>query len=1008
MKFYFVILLIFINYLGFAQANEKHYTIKWLNAENGLKQLSVRYCVPDNYGFVWIATELGLYRYDGLNLVEIKDKRYPSLSKQRITRLGKDEATGKIYLQTSPEDYQYVIDQTSIEQITPEKKSRQAIFTFNNFCFTASNPLVKNVLNRTNSHQYIKEYGNVTSLSACLTSTFLYLPRYDHLLVFDRNGFIKNDYLFSNLQLMQFGETIVAATKHKVSLINKGEISSNTIFVDAILQKYLDRDIIIQSSIEIFGSKNRYYLKYNGDIFQIRFQNNTLTTHFLFKTPAEDISSIAYSEKENFYIIGTRTQGVAVLKPVLFNTIYCDEKKSNKSSNYCYAVAAISDKEWYSASGWHFNPKSSEIKVDTFLIDKRSTRFILPYRGQFYNNSKGDFWNIKNNKNDYDFNFQKSNNNNYLGFSGFTYHNGQLYLSNNIEIYFLKNNTLETDVSLNKKFNGREINGICSIDNKLIIPTTKGVYCYLPNTKKVTVVKGLENVNSRYIKPINKQSYWVGCYGDGLFLVDKNIVYKVTDATIDLNTAHAIEEDAAGNLWISTNDGILATNKREAFYKIRNKQPINCYRYSTDDGLLTNEFNGGGTHPSLHTKEGIIGFPSMKGFVWFQPNHITKHLFTGTIVLNSIVVNNKTVIAPKNNQYSIPKNVEVLDFNFSYGYYYNRDNLTIAYRFEDQANWTTIKGNSFQVGRYKKGTHKLLIRITTHGFDDKQGVTKAFQMDFEARYYEESWFWLLIVLLSLSLLVLSYQIGLYLNKNRALQLQAKIDEKTTELSQNIVQLETSKAELENSKAQISKSLHEKDVLLKEVHHRVKNNLQLIMSMLNIQARRNNYANIHEFLQKGENRISAMSLIHQRLYQSEEFSDRINIQLYIEDLVISINQTFENMAERIQVNVNAHNIILNLSTAIPLGLIVNELVTNALKHGFPDDKKGIVSVAIQNTDAMQFELIIADNGVGFNKENKKTKSFGLDLISLLTAQLNGTVIFENQDTTKATITFQEIA
>ncbi len=999
MKFYSLLFLLFITQIGFTQSKEQHYTVKWVNAENGLKQLSVRYCVPDNYGFIWIATELGLYRYDGANLVEIKDERYPSLSKQRITRLGKDEATGKIYLQTSPEDYQYVIDQTSIERITPEKKSRQAIFTFNNFCFTVSNPLVKKVLKHTNTHHYFKEYGNVTSLSACLTTNFFYLPRYDHLLIFDRNGFIKNDYLFSNLQLMQFGETVVAADKHKISVINDGKISSNTIQVDAIMQKYLDRTIVEQSNIEIFGSKNRYYIKYFGEIFQIRFQNNTLTTQFLFKTPAEDISSITYSEKENFYIIGTRTQGMAILKPILFNTIIIDENKSNKSINYCYAVAAISDKDWYSASGWHFNPKSSELKLDTLLIDYRSTRFILPYKNRFYNNSKGDFWNIKNNINDYDFNFQKSNNTNYLGFSGFTYHNGQLYLSNNIEIYFLKNKTLETDVALNKKFNGREINGICSFNNKLIIPTSKGVYAYLPNTKNVTVVKGLEKVNARYIKPINSENYWVGCYGDGLFLVDKNKVYKVTDATIDLTTAHAIEEDAAGNLWISTNDGLLATNKREAFYKIRNKQPINCYKYSTDDGLFTNEFNGGGTHPSLQTKEGIVGFPSMKGFVWFQPKQITKHLFTGIIVMNSIVINNKTVIAPKYNQYSIPKEAEVLNFNFSYGYYFNRENLSIAYRFDDQANWTVIKGNSFQIGRYKKGTHKLLIRITTHGFEDKQGVTKAFLLDFEERYYEATWFWLLIVLLFFSLLAVSYRVGLYLNKRRELKLKNIIDEKTKELSTNII-------ELESSKGQLSKSLHEKEILLKEIHHRVKNNLQIIMSLLNIEAQEGTTKTIEEFLEISESRIHSMAMIHQSLYENNNL-DSIVFQQYLEQLVSHLATIMGVNNNAIAFQIEAKDILLEIETAISLGLIVNELLTNTFKYAFPNQEDGKVGISIQQIAENEYELIYSDNGIGYDTAEQTNVSFGLELVKMLVKELKGTVVKVPIAGTKYSITFHQM-
>ena len=255
-------------------------------------------------------------------------------------------------------------------------------------------------------------------------------------------------------------------------------------------------------------------------------------------------------------------------------------------------------------------------------------------------------------------------------------------------------------------------------------------------------------------------------------------------------------------------------------------------------------------------------------------------------------------------------------------------------------------------------------------------------------------------LLFFSLLVVSYRIGLYFNKKRELVLQFRIKEKTAELSQNVTQLE-------NSKLQISKSLQEKEILLKEIHHRVKNNLQLIISMLNIQARRKNYDNIEAFLQKANTRISSMALIHQRLYQSDEELVKINFQLYIEDLVNSIIQSFHNEEDNIIININTNQVLLNLITAVPLGLIINELVTNALKHAFPENKKGIISITIRNKKTNQFELIVEDNGIGFKNNTTQTKSFGLELINLLASQLNGMVKIENTGMTKFSITFQEI-
>lgn len=990
--------ILFLSTICIAQSKTPNYSVKWVNTENGLKQLSVRYCVPDNYGFVWIATELGLYRYDGSNLKEINEAKFPKLNKQRITRLGKDEITGKIYLESNPEGCQYIIDDNKIEKIDSRKYWKNAIFTFNDFCFSDSNPIIKNVYKNDKIKTIIREYTSSIFISACLATNFLYLPQLEHLLIFDKNGLIKkNDCHFSSgLILLQFNETILAADNGKVVLISEGKILKKKIIVDAIFQNYLDRKLTNLSDIEIFGMKNKYFLKYKGEIFQIQFNNNKITTQFLFKNPAEDITSISHLEKENIYLVGTRTKGMAILSPILFNTLQFEERNSNRSINYCYSATPTSDNIWYSASGWNFDWTKGKATKDDFLNDLINTRFILPYKNKFYIQAKKDLWNIDTQKNDYDFIYPKSKKLNLSGFNGYTYHKGQLLLTNSISIYFLRGKNFITDESLNKKFINKNLNGIYSFNNDLIIPTTKGVYKYILETKKLVVIKGLENVNARYIKPINKQSYWVGCYGEGLFLVDKSNVYKVTDSTIELTTAHAIEEDKVGNLWISTNDGLLKTNKLEALNKILNNQPINCYKYSTEDGLITNEFNGSGTHPSLQTKEGIIGFPSMKGFVWFQPAQVPKHLFTGSIVMDKVLVDNQKNIPFINNSYFIPKEAGVISFNFNFGYYYNRENLTISYRFEGQNNWTKIKGNTLQIPRNKKGTQALIIKIATHGFNAETAVYKSFPLEFEARYYETLTFWSFCAFLFALFLYSAYTIGLKLNKRREEHLKFKIEEKTVELQQSI-------NELDKSNALILISLKEKDILLKEIHHRVKNNLQLVMSLLNIQARDNASISIEDFLEKGQSRIASMVLVHDNLYSKENIGN-VDFQEYCQNLAHNVSSSFGVTTKNITIEVAAEGIFFDIQTAIPLGLIINELVTNALKHAFPNNRKGTIAIGITKSSDAVYEILVEDNGIGATLPLQTKKSMGLELVSLLVLQLKGTFIKENNNGTQYRITF----
>lgn len=183
---------------------------------------------------------------------------------------------------------------------------------------------------------------------------------------------------------------------------------------------------------------------------------------------------------------------------------------------------------------------------------------------------------------------------------------------------------------------------------------------------------------------------------------------------------------------------------------------------------------------------------------------------------------------------------------------------------------------------------------------------------------------------------------------------------------------------------IAASLKEKDILLKEIHHRVKNNLQLVMSLLNIQAQDSQHISIQDFLEKGQSRIATMSLIHQNLYLSDNFA-HIDFQTYLETLVSNIKNTFNE--NKVAIAIDTHGNTFDLDTAIPLGLIINEIVCNALKHAFPENMQGQIQIAIQKKETNFFELQIGDNGVGM-QQDKKTNSIGLELVSLLVLQLRG--------------------
>jgi PAS domain S-box-containing protein len=203
------------------------------------------------------------------------------------------------------------------------------------------------------------------------------------------------------------------------------------------------------------------------------------------------------------------------------------------------------------------------------------------------------------------------------------------------------------------------------------------------------------------------------------------------------------------------------------------------------------------------------------------------------------------------------------------------------------------------------------------------------------------------------------------------------------------------------------SLEEKEILLREIHHRVKNNLQLISSLLRMQLRqiKSKDEGLVDAFEDIQRRIKAMALVHEALYQSENF-ELVDVPLYIQRIVANVGASFFRSREDLRIETDVKSITFNINVALACGLIVNELVTNSLKHAFPGDRKGEVVVTLESTDEAQFQLTVRDNGVGMPKhiDAQHPESLGLELVTDLARQLNGTVEFVRGGGTEVRVRF----
>ncbi len=211
----------------------------------------------------------------------------------------------------------------------------------------------------------------------------------------------------------------------------------------------------------------------------------------------------------------------------------------------------------------------------------------------------------------------------------------------------------------------------------------------------------------------------------------------------------------------------------------------------------------------------------------------------------------------------------------------------------------------------------------------------------------------------------------------------------------------------HAEEQIKESLREKEILLKEIHHRVKNNFQIIISLLNIQGSTIQDKELLNVFMNSQNRIRAMSLIHEKLYQSEDLA-RIDFAEYINIIARELYGVYKCVPNRVELIVEAENVHLSIDQAIPCGLIINELLSNTFKYAFPPEwkGKGKVKIAlIRNNDTV--ELSIGDNGIGMpgDIDFRNTKSLGLRLVTLLVEQqLKGTIKLKHKKGTQFIVTF----
>lgn len=473
--------------------------------------------------------------------------------------------------------------------------------------------------------------------------------------------------------------------------------------------------------------------------------------------------------------------------------------------------------------------------------------------------------------------------------------------------------------------------------------------------------------------------FWLATNGEGLYRWDRKTnsfqQFNIADG-FPSDVLYRIEPDEYGNLWISSDYGLVRFNRKT----------FSINTYTTVDGISHNEFN---RTSSFKGKDGRLFFGGIDGVNAFNPGDFVTDSSSLNVPLRIISFSqfvgaknrliNKTgellttseiVLAP-NDPFFILE-FRLLDFEKDEGHRY-------TYKIEGvDKDWNYINENSIRISGLPHGKFTLRIKAQNREGAWSNSELKVLLLVLKPFYLE----WWFISLAALLFIITVY----FVIRFRTMQLAADKSKLEQTVNERTMQLKRSLSEQ-------AELLTEKDVLIKEIHHRVKNNLQVISGLLELQAKNLDDEAAKEALREGRTRVRSIALIHQNLYQFEDLSS-IELRRFVNDLCRQVEGVYKKKDE-VVMKIEVPVLYLDIDSAVPLGLIMNELLSNSFKYAFTDGVAGEITLKIHSVAEGRYELIYSDNGPGLpaDFDLSRATTLGIQLINDLSRQIGGNVKYE---------------
>jgi len=525
-------------------------------------------------------------------------------------------------------------------------------------------------------------------------------------------------------------------------------------------------------------------------------------------------------------------------------------------------------------------------------------------------------------------------------------------------------------------------------DNNVVLCTKNGVFFCDKNYKvieewnnKAPAKIKLPSQNINYFYHDTDGTYWLATGDNGMIHVfpktGKYIMFNM-DNGFPNNTINIIAPDKAGNLWVSTDNGLVVFSKKNN----------HTLHFTESDGLSHNEFNRGSFYQD---EEGTMYFGSLNGLTVFNPAAL--HLNSGAyrtrlrVLGFSKLIDNERDLKDFSEEFfkigtaTILPNDKYCILDVSILNYSDQEQITYAYKIDQQEKyWTYRNQPSIRLSKIPYGQHKLLVKAMIPGYGWTE--TEIINLSVIRPFYLRSWFFVLTgSLLSLFLFFyIRWRTARYLRDRLILEKEVEIKTRT----------------IQDQSDALRDSLEQKEVLLKEIHHRVKNNLQVINSLLEMQNLRLENEVAKEALKDGQVRIMSIALIHQQLFQNENLSE-LSLQEFVSNLYQQIYLIYSEGKKKISFTMKGDDKYVDMETAVPLGLILNEIFTNSFKYAFTNSNKNYIKINFSCVEE-SFLIVYHDSGKGMppDFDYTKSKSLGMRLIHSLSKQINGKTEYINSN------------